>query len=154
MGWSPVPHVPPKPGRGGGGGGKEVEKPPFIFRPSGWRSTKMSMGHILKHSWLCSDAIMYNPAAQSKVPNEWTQIESSTICSVVERPDHHCGDDFVFFCTGTCNACFCVNVFISESRNTSRVLFLNHLFIHSKKLRQYGGSCWCSCCWKVVDFET
>ena len=36
---------------------------------------------------------MNNRIASPKPPNEWMQIE--TICTVVERPDHRCGDDLM-----------------------------------------------------------
>ena len=44
-------------------------------------------------NWLWS-GVVNNPTAFTKAQNEWTQIELN-IGAVVERPNHHCGDDLV-----------------------------------------------------------
>ena len=83
-----TPHNPPNAPNWGS------KSPSSNFQPTGWRLTKMSIYHILGYIfWLWSDA-MNNLTAFVKVPNEWTQM--STICAVVERPDHHCGDHVVY----------------------------------------------------------
>ena len=44
----------------------------------------------------CDVHAMNNRTAFDKDPNEWKQIEHN-MCVVIERPDHHCGDDLVFW---------------------------------------------------------
>ena len=71
-----------------------VESLPFKLQPNGRISTKMSTEHVWYGIfWLWSDAVN-NRTAFTKAPTEWTQIEYN-ICTVVERPDHHCGDNLV-----------------------------------------------------------
>ena len=80
-----------------------VDNSPFKFQPPGSRLTKMSIEHILWQVTLAGCEMMpwtiiqlsLKPSRknfQSKI----SEHRSSTICMVVERPDHHCGDDLVF----------------------------------------------------------
>ena len=54
---------------------------------------KMSIEHILGYTgWWRSDAMNSH---LSQKPN-MTEYRHSTICVVIEWPDHHCGDDLVY----------------------------------------------------------
>ena len=66
---------------------------PFKLQPNGWRSTKMSMEHNWELIIIAGCEVMprNNHTAFAKA----RQHRSSTICAVVERPHHHCGDDLV-----------------------------------------------------------
>ena len=82
----PPHHLTPKP---------VVWKVPFSFRfqPNGRRSRNTSIGHIWEHNgWLRSDA-MNN--CQLLLKPQMNECRSNTKCSVVKRPDHHCGYDLV-----------------------------------------------------------
>ena len=71
-----------------------VEKPPFKVQRTVWLLIEMSVEHILGIRWLVVSGKMNSRVTfANKAPT--SERRSSTICAVVERPDRHCGDDFV-----------------------------------------------------------
>ena len=86
----PDPHVPPNPQTG------VSKSPPFKFQPTSCTLSKMSIEHILEDT-LAGCAVMQWSIIEISSKPQMSDNRSSTICVVIERPDHHCGDDLVCY---------------------------------------------------------
>ena len=68
-------------------------KLPFQISANRLKITQISMGHILGHISCCE--VMPSTTVWISPKPQMSELISSIICAVVERPDHCCGDDLV-----------------------------------------------------------
>ena len=70
---------------------------PFTFQLTAWKSTKNGKCHtITVENTLTGCEVMPQTIAQLSPKPQMIERRLSTICVVVERPDHHCSHDLVF----------------------------------------------------------
>ena len=129
------------------------KSPHFKFQPISYRLMKISLEHILGYiGWLWSGA-MNNHTSFAKA--QMSESRSSTICVLVERPNHHCGNERP--CIYCLSWYYCIGTIFDSNTNPSISTNqrLNFNFWWHWPLWIFLWCCWqgfCSLVW--TDFHT